>query len=693
MNGMTVSKVVNGETTPLLMRKPIGRKAGQQTRLNEASKFVMWDGEAVMMSPAWVVAPNGDIYRDTIYVLFGNSNGAELCHDRRLTTEELFNFLLDHSESKTFNFGYGFDYDVDNILWDIPKHKLAYLAYHGKCRHRIGKQSYEIRYVPRKTFSVTELNRTRDESGHIREKRGRSIRIDDVVSYFNTRYDKALRKYKIGSEAQLSAMAADKDNRQYFLWADIEHIKEYWRLELKLGVPLMEKLRAAVYGAGFRIGMWYGPGAIAKSALTGHHVDKYMEQSPERITDLALNAYAGGWFERFGMGYYIGPVFVPDINSAYPWGISQLPNLRNGRWRHFNNVDPKTIGQWRLALYHIRYSIPKGQRSDYWDGIPFPLFQRRHDGSIFHPMEVTNWYHTPEAALVVNDPYAEILEAWVFDDDGTYPFAWVDDMYMMRLAMQAEGSAAEWGMKLGLNSLYGSMAQRSGWNRTTRESPRWHQIEWAGLITSTCRAMVYPAAKSAIENGYQLLSIDTDSVAYIGDGNRSGVILPNGEGNQLGRWKMTEYSGILYIQNGVYWLRDMEGNWLPPKTRGISPKRLASVDAGFEALESASNFTLKRRMYMGFRHAIQGQWARRGEWLDDILEFHPQYSGTRKHISFACRVCAQGYSLSEAIHPCFIFQHPKAPIDSIQHPVPWRQPDRTAEMIQKWLGMITEEES
>src|SRR6185437_11524107 len=89
----------------------------------------------------------------------------------------------------------------------------------------------------------------------------------------------------------------------------------------------------------------------------------------------------------------------------------------------------------------------------------------------------------------------EVLEAWVydFDPDAPKPFDFVEGLYLKRKALKAGGDGAHVGIKLGLNSLYGKLAQQIGWKVTedgTLRLPPFHQLEWAGFTTSHCRAAV-----------------------------------------------------------------------------------------------------------------------------------------------------------------------------------------------------------
>src|SRR6185312_5899163 len=112
-------------------------------------------------------------------------------------------------------------------------------------------------------------------------------------------------------------------------------------------------------------------------------------------------------------------------------------------------------------------------------------------------------------------------------------------------ALKEAGDALELTYKLIINSIYGQLAQRTGWNRKDNTAPKSHQLEWAGYITSACRARVYEAATAL---GDKLISIDTDGIYAMAP-------VPVLEGKKLGDWETAEYSEAIFWQSGIYALR------------------------------------------------------------------------------------------------------------------------------------------
>jgi hypothetical protein len=605
--------------------------------------FIMWDGEAVLDGAG--------------YCLFGNSAGDELCGPR-LTTKDMLDFMLDIGRKwrrKAFHFAYSFDYDVNEILQDLPWTALIMLRERSRCTW----QGYEIAHIPHKSFKV--------------KKDDAYIKIDDVFSYFRSSYVKALVKYDVGSPGERDFVASGKALRPDFRYSDLDNrIRPYWKEELRLGVKLMDKLRRDINGARFYINSWHGPAALAAYSFNKHKVRQYM--APVENEEVALasrTAYAGGWFERFQFGVHDGPVYTADLNSAYVYALSRMPSLSGGGWVHRNDCDLRLLAKTvRLGLFKVRFQHGFSAFMATSHGIPLPLYHRSRNGSISRPTVTEGWYWNYEARIVASDEKTEFLEAYVFEDDGTFPFDWINDMFQERLALQAENNPAEKALKWALASKYGITAQRAGWNRRTRSAPRWHQLEWAGAITSFCRSMIFAGARDVAKSG-GLVSIDTDGITSTVPFG----FLPNGEGNQLGRWKVESFSGIVYIQNGIYWLRDLSGDWIDPKIRGIPEDQVPLVDAAVEALRTGKPIEISRHTYIGYGAAIRGRRDQWRTWIDSPYKIDPSHSGSRQHVIRICRACNDHDERPPHLRLHDLAMVPPEGLESYPHKLPWLEPD------------------
>jgi hypothetical protein len=161
--------------------------------------------------------------------------------------------------------------------------------------------------------------------------------------------------------------------------------------------------------------------------------------------------------------------------------------------------------------------------------------------------------------------------------------------------------------------------------------------------------MVYGPARKAWEKGDSLglISIDTDSITTTVPIDPED--LPNGMGEGLGQWKIEHWTGILQWQNGIYWLRDSNGNWTEPKSRGI-PKGNIPIDkalAGLEAMDYSCKpkvhpiIAFERTRFIGYRQALRGQFDKWRKWVKEPVEIvmGGTANGKAIHSFLVCDAC------------------------------------------------------
>lgn len=648
------------------------RKPARRLETRSSRTFVNWDGEGYS---AWVVDSNGICYGYRhFYILFGNSKPSYI-YGPDLSTQRIFDFIFAEvarsAKDRPIHISFAFDYDVNMILGDIGERNLRKLRQAGHCYWR----GYRIEHRPHKWFQLSR--RTEDARS--------SIRIYDGFAFFACGFVEACDKY-LGRSEKLDFVRSGKARRHGFAYADLQSIIEYWTVEGELAVQLYNKLRFSLSLAGLYISQWHGPGAIATALFRAHSIKNHMSREvPKDVQEAARIAYSSGRFEPFRGGFYpatkeeargVFParVWIADIRNAYPYAATNLPSLSNGTWYHVGAEDAtrEATKSHRLGLYRIEL---EGNGQDYTRSallaMPMPLFYRNEANRISYPVRVSGWYHQPEAAaaLFLYRDKCRIREAWIYDDDGSTPFSWLEEIFLERMR-KAEDDPGRLALKLGPNSVYGKIAQRVGWNEETRTPPVYHQLEWAGAITSRCREMVL-AAMVASNRQHGLVSCDTDGI--ISTSPFRSEDLPNGIGPGLGQWEIKEYSGILYIQNGVYWLRDLFGNWLPPKTRGI-PRSQLEFSRGLAAYQSGNNLVASQRSFIGYGTALRGRLDKWRTWIDHPREFVFGGAGKRVHSPGLCVECTprnrpEFLNSGEGLHN-FILSNPGGGA-SYPHKLPW----------------------
>lgn len=556
----------------------------EQKEIKQANlPFIIWDSEETI---------------DRGWNLFGNSEGIEICYDKRIPTEECFELIIGVGERfpKAIHAGFSFEYDVSQILNDLSPRALNALRHFNRCVWN----GYEIEHIPHKWFKLKHGNTT--------------VKIFDVFSFFGQSLVDTLTEWNIGP---FSPLADDNDesrmvkrfkaHRSTFTWSEINEIREYMNLELKYTKELMEKLRETFLAAGYLPASWHGPGALARMALKKHHVYDAMAVSPVDVQIATRYAYIGGRFSPHLVGWMKRHVFTKDKNSGYPYFATLLPNLSRGKWRRGRVYEPDK----KFAVYHIAYDAAKDPFRIY------PLPMRDKSAGVSWPHKVTGWFWSPEAELVANDPDATFIEAWIFeeDDPNDRPFKWLQEYYDRRKLLKKTGSPAEYTFKLIINSVYGQLAQRAGWDRKKNKAPRSHQLEWAGWITSAMRAEIYKAAIDCERHQPgSVISIDTDSVTALVP-IEYGIV-----GDELGEWKEKTYTDGIFVQSGIYTLKDKDGNWMKAKSRGL-PRGTVKPEILLEMMERGqSTLTMNRHSFTGYRKALAQKTAN-NVWEDETVEY------------------------------------------------------------------------
>jgi hypothetical protein len=682
--------------------RDIGRQRGGKGHgavLAINKEFIVWDGEGP---------------QDTDYSLFGNSKGMEICRPGPLGTKECLDLIL---ETKTLypdsiQIIFGGNYDVTQILkTGLPRRKFVQLLTRGECHW----DAYIIHHVPRKWLTVKHGATT--------------VKIYDVSSFFDGGLVATLEDWDIGpfsmtkgnNDAELDEVPpysvvarmteaelvrTFKRLRSKFYWRDMDSIKLYMRLELKYTKLLMERVRQALYQVGYLPSSWHGPGAIASMAMRKHGVYKCMAECPKAVREAAKYAYAGGRFEMVLGGHAQAPVYVYDIHSAYPYfAATHLPNLAKGAWREGREYEAG-----KFAVYRIRYRS-KGRTKEEMEANffrIFPLFRRTENHEIHFCANVEGWYWAPEAELVADDPDAEFLEAWIFDEENSSdrPFSFLRTYYDRKESAKNRGDRAGWVWKKIINAVYGQCARRTGWDRKNRTPPKSHQLEWAGYITSACRAAVY---RAALECGDRLISIDTDGITTLAPCSNLAI------GGNLGEWAAKRYADGVFWQVGIYFLKDEKtGEWSrgEAKTRGI-PKgvykaedliaeiervpeltredrermrdeRRAARSAGLPmpgvTIAETRKLTATKQVFVTYNIAQMSRWDQLGTWLNQPYEYEFGGKGKRSHVRAACpKDCADlpGHMHRLKLRSVMFMAAPGQSIASIPHNLPWETEDES----------------
>ncbi len=422
---------------------------------------------------------------------------------------------------------FGLGYDVNNWLRDLPRAALERLWSTQICHWR----DYKIEWVPKCWFIVSHTS-------------GRTAKVYEVFGFFQSSFVKALEAWGIGAPEEIRRM---KGERGSFRRADIEAVTTYCMGECDYLVELMDKLRDACAEAGMMPSSWHGAGAAAAAMLKAHGISEHhrhdLDLCSEHVAeDVVMGAYFGGRVELLHQGVHEN-LIAADLKSAYPAAMVDLPSLRGARLVKRKAFNPARFGVWKVS-----WSLPPETTI-----APFPV---RVKQSIYYPLAGEGVYHGVEVAAALELGYPiDVQWGWVLDGPHVdqRPFSWVPEVYKRREVMKREGRAAEKAVKLGLNSLYGKLAQ--GPSRFLPR-PQFQSYLWAGYVTAATRARVLTAAAKA-----------TDPIMIATDGIFARGFAGLGREGGLGTWERDEVDKLFAAQPGVY-QATREGK-LHSKSRGF----------------------------------------------------------------------------------------------------------------------------
>jgi len=611
--------------------------------------FIAWDGEGINLA-----GPG----KPQSYVLFGSSTG-HIQSREGLSTFECLDHIIETglSHPAAVHIGFAFGYDVNMIIASLSPVTLERMHRNGWVRVKRGDSVYVLSWAKGKWFQVSRYN----------DKERCTVRIFDIFSFFMCSAVKAWEK--TGVEVPQHILEG-KARRKYFTVDDYDSgmVLGYWTVEIQLYRRLGEVLRTRVYNAGLRITQWYGPGALSTFELKRHGVKQHMADCGPEVRKAARFAYAGGRFELYKVGRVTGRIFGVDINSAYPHAISQLPSLVDGYWRHVEY--PSTLE--RFGVYKISLQKSRG-----FDRSPGPVFHRDRDHNVSFPWRTEGWYWSPETDAAQRRG-ATVIEGWEYIGGTKRPFDWVSTVYDTRRDWKRRGISAELALKLLLNAIYGKMAQRVGWDEAKRRLPPFHQLEWAGWVTSYVRARLFRLMTNIPWE--QLIAVETDGLYTTKDPASLNIV----DSDELGQWGITEYDEMMYVQSGLAWLHSEAKGW-ETKRRGLDEGTftLEHCQEYLKTLHPKPNRSTPWPVYKGLSTRFVGLGqalaskqllhSRHCVWSTDKRDISPGQSGKRVHVHAYCHACQEGFTAYDGPHDLMVNSMSILDPHSYPHSIPWEQ--------------------
>ena len=466
---------------------------------------------------------NGDIF------LIADSDGNYL--DGIITFERVAEFLFQHEGE--WIFFYNLSYDAECILKLLPEEILK--QYKWKKELRFQYKNYKIHYIDRKKLTLSKGKHSVSgyDIAQYYDNKPLDVASESIGITLDQKYLELKKKREIFSKFYYSR---HKGEIRAYCLEDCRHTKElseHWIATFEAVFSFYPK-------------NWISAGYLAEKVLINNNIPIPLFNELEYpIQEIARSSFYGGRFELIKRGY-IGECYLYDLNSAYPYALTTLPDITQGRWFESKKIHPKA----KIGFFFIQANI-----SDKVKISPFPFVKKNR--TICYPSGKFRTYVTLDELLMVkgdkNIQYT-ILDSWQFipKDNPTYPFKnFIKKQYYKRLELKELDNPLEKAIKIVLNSIYGKMAQR-----TNNMIGNLFNPVIASYITGFTRRQLYEFTKKN--------KLDNFVVAYATDSVACQKKIKNLDSKKLGKMKLDKQAtDVIFLSNGFY---KFNGIW---KNRGI----------------------------------------------------------------------------------------------------------------------------
>ena len=525
---------------------------------NTSPNFIAYDGEGQ------------DYQGDHKLVMLSNSLGESLIDNSRKGEygwRDWIKFLTKYPNAK--NVWYAFGYDVNMIFKDLDDENKIKIFKESK---RTKIDDYTIKYLPRK---ILHINYKKHTFTHY-----------DVFGFFQTSFLKTLKAWNIDAP---HIIEQGKAARVDFSKQNIDFMQKYNIAECEKLVEVMTKLNTCINTAKIPpLRAWHGAGAIASRFLdswnvVSHQTDLAPTPQLQELFNARKFAYFGGRSELFVRGLVDQPIYHYDINSAYPSATRFLPSLHNKTWHYITKEKELKEDDFGLIAcsWNWDYSLRVG-------ALPF----RKNNNAVIFSQNGKGWYHNIEYQTAKKRGYKiKFLGAWILDRPYEYfldkP---ISSMAQFRMELKKNKDLGNIPIKLGLNSLYGKLAQRPiKRDDETYQYGKYADLFFAGFITAHTRAQI-------------LRSIDFENIIMIAtDGIFSKTPLDVPIGENLGEWEFNKHEKGIFLQAGLYALQDNK-EWRVKK-RGYAVLDTNDFMKCYKKLQQQENYPYLERRFITIKLA------------------------------------------------------------------------------------------
>ncbi|MCM8808325.1 MAG: hypothetical protein NC926_10405 [Candidatus Omnitrophica bacterium] len=415
--------------------------------------------------------------------------------------DDILKFLLKKKNTKTLNFFYNINFDFNAIIKHLPKDKIKELYIANEVEYN----GYKIEFIPGKYFSVS--------------KNKMKVRFYDLYNFINLSLNTACKLY-LGKEKI----------------GEAKEFEKYWKKDKDFAIKycihdcvLTKELGEKIFKEFKKLDIYYHkPYSFGKLSEV-YFIKKCKVPTINRLSSDILKSflkcYKGNWIEQIKIGYFKN-IYEYDINSAYPYALTHIINWNKGFWT--KNI--KNLDECYYAYFDVVVDID--------DFIPVITLKWKYFN--INPIgkfncQITKW------------EYEMVKDKIIFIDKfiGFVPYKYDYFLKNEILNLYQKRKEHEY-LKTIMNSLYGKFMQM---NEDIYTGNLWNPVV-SSFITTMLRYII----KNSIK-GYEdyIISINTD--CFYSEKEIKNIPVSD----KIGEFKMKKWDEGIFINNGIYHLRNSNG--------------------------------------------------------------------------------------------------------------------------------------
>lgn len=407
---------------------------------------------------------DGDIFQLGCY--YGDSGEFRYIGDSEepVSGLEVLDFLTSGGMRGALNIWFNLNFDANVILKALPKENIRELRMHNTTEFDSTEsdRTWTITYIPKKCLEIRDDNKNVYRHFDAMQFAYNNLEgaAEDWLGVEDGKLDENIDVEQFGLKE--NGKLNDYTQRKY------DEILEYLKRDCELTAEIFEEIvdtAESQVDPPIPFGKPYSTGYVAADYIRNRLEHKPGYANVE-MQEAAWKTYRGGRFEIMKRGD-VGEVYGADINSAYPWVMSELPDPSSLKWGAFgdgrlNAMDMDMVEDADYGFVKIRATTDASRPIQ-----PFAIKNERQGGRVEYPAleDAEIWTLLPIYRFAKREGYFEecdVQEAILgFETPSTnYPYDFFKDLYSRRKTLEERGRDKPAKLlKIVMNSMYGKTCQ------------------------------------------------------------------------------------------------------------------------------------------------------------------------------------------------------------------------------------------